>query len=494
MKKKAWHVVRGTALVLLLAAPSVYATTSIEQLVPAAPDGGGTYAAHQLNQPCGLTVSQDGLIIVDSANQKIRRLKDGNLTTVAGADRALDAYGQPRGGYVDGEAAKAVFNHPSFAVADTKGNLYVSDTHNHAIRKITGGKVYTLAGTGKAGYKDGKGAEAQFHAPTGLAIDRDDNLYVADTLNHVIRKITPDGTVTTFAGNQAEAGGYTDGSAEVARFNEPVGLIFDNNGGLYVSDSGNHLIRFISGGKVDTFAGKPTVIDKDTGYMAGGYRNGDRHEARFNRPQGLVYVEGVLFIADSLNHRVRAIQSDGKVINVAGQSIPGNTSGLIRNERFNQPVALAYMEGKLYVSDSLNNKVKTVPVQPKRLEPVRSVEDLLSGTELLPASEAIQVWFDGKHVDFQAGIKPYKAGDKMYLPIRPLFEQWGAKVEWLPATRGVQLKKGDWSATMIRPDNVQVVVRDGITYVESDYLKNTLPQFLFAYDEKYNAVVIDSGQ
>ncbi|MCP1358498.1 SMP-30/gluconolactonase/LRE family protein [Aneurinibacillus migulanus] len=494
MKRKVWHVVGGTALVLLLTSPSVYATTSINQLVPTASDGGGTHVVNQLNQPWGLTMSQDGLIIVDSANQKIRKLKNGKLMTVAGAERPLDAYGQPRGGYVDGDAIKAVFNHPSFAVADTKGNLYISDTDNHVIRKITGGKVYTLAGTGKPGYKDGKGAEAQFYTPTGLAIDRDDNLYVADTLNNVIRKIAPDGAVTTFAGQQTEIGGYTDGSAGEARFNEPVGLAFDGTGGVYVSDSGNQLIRFISDGKVTTFAGKATIIDKDTGYMDGGYRNGDRYEARFNHPQGLIYVDGVLFIADSLNHRVRAVQSDGKVRNIAGQSTPGDTIGSAENKRFNQPVALAYTEGQLYVSDSLNNKVKTVPVHPKRLEPVRSTEDLLAGTELLPVSEEIQVWFDGKHVDFQAGVRPYKAGDKMYLPIRPLFEQWGAKVEWLPATKEVQLKKENWSATIIRSDNVQVVVEAGVTYVESGYLKNTLPQFLFAYDEEYNALVIDSGQ
>lgn len=488
------HMVCGTALVLALTAPSVYAATPIEQLVPAASHSASTDTVYELNQPWGLLVRPDGLVIVDSANQKIRRLADGKLVTVAGADRPSDAYGQPRGGYADGDTGKAVFNNPSFAVMDTKGNLYISDTDNHTIRKITGGKVYTFAGTGRPGYTDGKGREAQFHSPTGLAIDPDNNLYVADTLNHVIRKITPEGTVTTFAGRQAESGGYADGGALEARFNEPVGLAFDNNKGLYVSDSGNHLIRFISSdNKVDTFAGKLTSVNQDTGYMAGGYKNGERREASFNRPVGLVYTDGVLFVADSLNHRIRAIQAGGQVVTIAGQSAPGDAAGPTENGQFNQPVALAYKEGKLYVSDSLNNKVKMITVQPQRLEPIRSEEDLLAGTVLLPASQELQVWFDGKLTNFNSLIKPYKQENRTYLPIRPLFEQWGAKVEWLPATKEVQLKKEAWSATIIRPDNAQVVLKDGITYVEAGYLQNTL-SFLLAEDEEYNAVVIDSGQ
>ena len=97
-------------------------------------------------------------------------------------------------------------------------------------------------------------SEAQFHGPTGLAIDKNDNVYVADTLNHVIRRVTPEGEVSTFAGIAGETGGYQDGNAETALFNEPMGLVFDENGGLYVADSGNHLIRYIYEGSVTTIA------------------------------------------------------------------------------------------------------------------------------------------------------------------------------------------------------------------------------------------------
>lgn len=175
--------------------------------------------------PYGLALNKDNhLIVADSLNNRIRKIAGSEVTTVAGFSDSTDAFGFPAGGYADGEAAKARFRNPRGVAVDSADNIYVADTGNHAIRKISGGKVTTLAGNGQPGYQDGPGNQARFNAPSGLAIDENGNLYVSDTLNNVIRRITPQGLVSTLAGKQSTDGGYEDGPCGQARFNEPAGL------------------------------------------------------------------------------------------------------------------------------------------------------------------------------------------------------------------------------------------------------------------------------
>ncbi|MEK3750970.1 hypothetical protein NYE25_22530 [Paenibacillus sp. FSL E2-8871] len=361
-------------------------------------------AVLSLKQPWGLTAvpGSNDLIIVQSGSGVISKWSNGELQTVAG---------QGAEGYIDAKSAKALFNHPTYTAADSKGIIYISDTDNHVIRKIKNGEVYTLAGTGVAGYKDGQPNTAQFNAPGGLAVDSNDNVYVADTLNHVIRKVTPQGIVTTFAGQQGNNGAYLDGSVASAKFNEPVGLVFDETGNLYVADSGNQMIRLITGNKVEAFAGKATTVDPVTGYMAGGFQNGDRLSALFNRPRGLAYADGVLLIADSLNHRVRAIQKDGKVITVAGQGTSGDQVGVLDKVMFDQPSGVALASGKLYVTDTLNNKLKVLNLDLQALKPLRSEADLLESVPLLPAGNNMQVWLDGAQVKLNSATQPLKASE-----------------------------------------------------------------------------------
>lgn len=442
-------------------------------------------AIDKVNQPWGLAADADGnLVIVGSGNHGLYKWSDGKLSSIAGGQAD---------GHIDGPVATAQFNHPTYAAADSKGTLYVADTNNHVVRKIVGSKVYTAAGTSNEGYEDGKPGEAQFDSPTGIAVDENDNVYVSDTLNHVIRRITPEGIVTTFAGRAGEDGGYKDGSAEEALFNEPMGLAFDEQGGLYVADSGNHLIRYIHDGKVTTFAGSPTEVDATTGYMAGGYRNGDSAAALFNRPRGLAYEQGVLFVADSLNYRIRAVQPDGKVITVAGQSTPGNKAGAADTAQFNQPSNVLYQSGKLYISDTLNHNVKVIEVETKALKRVRNEEDLLASTELLPASEDIQVWIDGQPVTFAFDKKAFASSDLLYIPIRSLFEAWGAEVTWDAEKRIVHVVKGDWETDWAPGVEQGVILQQGTTYVEASLLERNTA-FLIARDEEFNALVIDSGQ
>ncbi|WP_139991213.1 stalk domain-containing protein [Paenibacillus paridis] len=439
----------------------------------------------KVSQPWGLAAAADGgIIVVSSGSNQVNKWQDGKLTPVTALTKQ---------GYFDGTAANSTFNHPSYSAVNSKGVIYVSDTDNHVVRRIVNDRVYTAAGNGKAGNKDGKFGEAQFNAPAGLAVDAKDNVYVADSLNNVIRVISPEGVTTVFAGVANAAGGYKDGCASEALFNEPAGLVFDEKGGLYVADSGNHLIRYIRDGKVTTIAGKPTAVDALTGYMAGGYVNGKSGDAKFNRPRGLAYAGGVLFVADSLNNRIRAVQADGGVISIAGQTAPGDKVGAAEIAQFNQPSALLYTAGKLYVSDTLNNGVKTLEVDPKALKPIQTVEDLIAGTELLPASKDMQVWLNGKQVKFAAEQKPYKSGDKTYLPARAVFEAWGAEIKWNAATKEVLLTKSDWKLALKANAKQTVVLVKGALYIEANHLADAA-SLVLVQDTEYNAIIIGSGQ
>jgi sugar lactone lactonase YvrE len=148
-------------------------------------------------------------------------------------------------GYADGLAAEAKFNSPRSVAVDGVGKVYVADTGNHCIRLISpDGQVSTLAGANEPGYVDGQGSEARFNFPSGIAVDADGNLYVADTANHSIRKIMPDGEVTTLAGNGEP--GNVDGPGADARFRAPEGIAIDGKGNVYVADTGNHRVRKIA--------------------------------------------------------------------------------------------------------------------------------------------------------------------------------------------------------------------------------------------------------
>lgn len=486
MNKKLKLLTVGTALITALTASnmSVLAASENTAVMADTTASKAAYLIENINQPWGLaSTSNDSIVVVSSGNNQISSWRNGTLSPITT---------QTNDGYLDAATSTSTFYQPTYTVVNSKGIIYVSDSENHVVRKIVNDKVYTAAGNGVAGFKDGKFGEAQFNSPAGLAVDADDNIYVADSVNNVIRKITPDGFASTIAGIASETGDYKDGSAAEALFNEPMGIVFDEKGGLYIADSGNHLIRYLYKGVVTTVAGKPTVKDAQTGYMTGGYANGSSGEARFNRPRGLAYTDGVLFVADSLNNRIRALQASGKVITVAGQSTPGNKVGTLEEAQFSQPSSLLYKTGKLYVSDTLNNSVKVLDLDPQSLKAIVTKEDLLAGTELAAPSKETQVWLDGKPLKFSTTQKPYKSGDKTYLPVRDVFLAWGASVKWQAATKEVHLAKGDWKLVLKANAKRTVVLVNGSIYVDASYLEDAA-SFIIAQDEEYNAIVIQSG-
>ncbi|MNX58501.1 Serine/threonine-protein kinase PknD [compost metagenome] len=230
-------------------------------------------------------------LYVSEAYDKIRKIDaNGSVTTFAGT-------GTP--GFVDGPVAtKGQLNTPWGMAMDAAGNLYVTDSRNYAIRKITpGGVLSTLAGNGQPGALDGKGSTARFNRPRGLAMDAAGNLYVADTDNHAIRKVSPTGTVTTFVG--AGRPGYEDATGTEAEFNEPYDLAFDSQGLLYVADFMNRVVRVVTPqGVVSTYAGSGRR----------GFVNGSAPDAQFDNLSGLaIDGAGNVYVTDQVADVIRKI-------------------------------------------------------------------------------------------------------------------------------------------------------------------------------------------
>ncbi len=241
---------------------------------------------------------------------------------------------------------------------DSSGNVYFADTLNETIRKITPtGAVTTIAGSPRAeGSTDGAGADARFLVPGGVAIDGSGNVFVADSGNDTIRKITPNGTVTTFAG-AARAYGSDDGTGSAARFKNPSGIAIDAFGNLFVTDSGNHTIRKITpAGVVTTLAGSPGNA---------GTSDGSGTQARFNGPTGIAVDSfGNIYVADTENHAIRKVSPVGAVTTVAGTiGVSGSTDGTGTGAQFNEPYGIAIdSSGALYIADTTNDTIRRAVV------------------------------------------------------------------------------------------------------------------------------------
>jgi sugar lactone lactonase YvrE len=259
-------------------------------------------------------------------------------------------------GYADGAGAQAQFHLPNSVALDSAGNVYVADTANNVIRKITpAGTVSTLAGmAGSHGGDDGAGSNARFWAPFGVAADAADNIYVADSANNTIRKITPDGVVSTLAGLAGHAGS-DDGTRSTARFRNPWGVAVDGLGNVFVADLSNETIRKITpAGKVTTLAGQAGESGNADGVGA---------SARFDNPFAVaVDNAGDVYVADSANDTVRRITEAGAVVTVAGLSgYAGYGDGNADTARFFNPQGLAVDNaGNIYVADTGNNTIRKI--------------------------------------------------------------------------------------------------------------------------------------
>lgn len=256
--------------------------------------------------------------------------------------------------YKDGSASAARFSIMTSVAVNAAGTVYVADTDNHVIRKITAaGEVSTLAGlAGTAGSADGAGAAARFNKPMDLAVDAAGTLYVADTDNHTIRKVTAAGVVTTLAGAAGTAGS-TDGPGATARFAYPAGIavVSANLGGgtVYVADGRHTIRRITAAGEVSTLAGLASTKGSDDGVLT---------EARFNRPTGVaVDAAGIVYVADQGNNLIRRVSPIGEVTTLAGRGGAASSGdGLGTAAGFKSPGHLAVdAAGTLYVSDGIGD-------------------------------------------------------------------------------------------------------------------------------------------
>ena len=254
----------------------------------------------------------------------------------------------------DGPGSAARFQSPGSVAVDGSGNVFVADSGNSTIRKISAdGVVTTLAGVaGMSGLVDGTGSSARFGWPRGVAVDGSGNVFVADA--HTIRKITATGEVTMLAGT-ARVPGSADGTGSDARFNYPEGVAVDGSGNVFVADSSNHTIRKITaGGVVTTLAGTPG---------SSGNNDGTRNAAKFNYPQGVaVDGSGNVFVADRSNNTIRKIASSGVVTTLAGSANnSGSADGMGSAARFNRPQDVAVdSSGNVFVSDQGNFTIRKI--------------------------------------------------------------------------------------------------------------------------------------
>lgn len=276
--------------------------------------------------------------------------------TVGVSSLSLFAGDANTSGSLDGKGSAARFNSANGVAIDSASNVYVADTANHTIRKITpAGLVSTLAGTaGLSGSTDATGAAARFNTPRGVATDIAGNVYVGDSGNSTIRKITPAGVVTTLAGT-AGISGSTDAAGTAARFSLPDGIATDSAGNVYVADSGNHTIREITAaGVVSTLAG--TAGSSGSIDAAGAL-------ARFNSPRGVATDSANnVYVADTNNHTIRKVTPAGVVSTLAGTAgTGGSADGIGAAARFNGPNGVATDNASnVYVADTNNNTIRKV--------------------------------------------------------------------------------------------------------------------------------------
>jgi sugar lactone lactonase YvrE len=299
-----------------------------------------------LFDPWDLAISPTGdIYFTEYIGNRVRVLqKDGTIRTLAGS---LER------GFVDGPGDIARFYHPMGLAFLPDGSLVVSDTLNHSIRKITPeGVVTTLAGNGRPGYADGVGTEARFRGPNGIATDSSGNVYVADTDNYRICKIDPSGRVTTAAG--ARQAGANDGPAEEARFYLPSGVCYDpRDQGVFITDMANNLIRKLTAeAQVITVAGNGGV----------GHVDGDAQEAQFNYPYGCdLDSMGQLWIADWYNESVRVLTPEGRVRTAAGRLPAFYTDGPASRAKFKGLMNVRIApNGIVYLADTDNERIRAL--------------------------------------------------------------------------------------------------------------------------------------
>ncbi len=312
---------------------------------------GGTAISAALANPFSMAADAAGNVyIADSDNHRVRRIDtNGNITTVAGNGE--------QGFFGDGGlATSASLNTPTAVAVDASGNIYIADSNNNRIRVVTGGNISTFAGNGAAGYSGDGGAatSASLYTPRGVAVDANGVVYIADTNNHVVRKVSG-GTISTIAGNAQQQGFYGDnGTAGSAGLDTPTGVAVDATGKVYVADSNNHRVRLLSGATLSTFAGNGTAAYSGDG--------GAATSAAIAFPLG-VSLDGMgnIFVADSNNHVIRRVGGTGTITTIAGEGEQGffGDAGGPNAAILDTPSGVLPLNANVYIADLNNQRIRS---------------------------------------------------------------------------------------------------------------------------------------
>jgi sugar lactone lactonase YvrE len=301
--------------------------------------------------PMGVAVDSNGNVFVaDSRNNLVRKISaNGMVSTIAGSGKE---------GSTDGKASTASFFFPIAVATGPDGSVYIADTHNSLIRKISpAGIVSTIAGQLTAATKEHPDSLQRLDNPSGITVGKDGVVYFTDWERNLVRKISPDGKMSIIAGSIDP--GSKDGRGKSASFNLPEGIAVDDKGNLYIADTYNNMIRKITpDGLVTTLAGKPALRGKHNA----GSKDGKGPAASFSKPCGIaVDRQGNVYVADVGNNKIRRVTQDGTVTTFAGTGLRGAQNGPARTATFYRPFGVAVDKaGNVYVADYQNNLVRKI--------------------------------------------------------------------------------------------------------------------------------------
>ena len=314
-----------------------------------------TTLARSFNNPYGIAVDTSGNVYVsDTYNNCIKRVTPAGVVTVLAGSTT---------GFSDATGTAAKFNNPMGIAIDTSGNIIVADALNRRIRKVTpAGVVTTVAGSTPTPGS----TPPVFEYPVSVAIDSNGNIFVSDETNRSILKITPEGVVSTIAGGN-QSFKYADGQGTNAAFGLPAGIAVDANGNIFVADTGCNCIRRVTpSGDVTTIAGYASPLNRpiamSTDPEPGGYVNATGLAAKFSYPRGLaIDASGNLIVTDFGNNRIRRVTPAGVVTTIAGSGATGATDGPAMSASFNDPTGVAIDAiGNTLIIDSSNNRIRRI--------------------------------------------------------------------------------------------------------------------------------------
>jgi len=350
--------------VLLLPSVWVNAQAYVETFASTGTQG----VTSHFNRPRAVFSDGDSLVfILDTENNLIRYVGYDNIYTLAGRLSEIGGGFVPIGAHQDGRIDEALFNRPTAGLVHQDGRIFILDSANHSLRVIDpeSGTIGNFAG-GEQGHQNGAITRARFNNPFAMAADARGNIFIADTDNHVIRRVNMNtGNVTTIAGTPGRPG-MRDDRNDRALFDSPMGIAVSPDGRtIFVADTGNHLIRVIRNNHVSTLAGTFTEAAEagwgrgDT-VPIGGFADGE--SAMFDQPMGLQLFYGYIIVADSANHMIRKISAEGYVTTLAGTGYPGYADGEPLDAEFHFPSGL-YIKGNiLLIADTENNIIRSLPL------------------------------------------------------------------------------------------------------------------------------------